>query len=362
MTYVTPETAGLETKPSGVAALWTTPRGGVQAENQACKKQKTGEETPQKTGEEVLSEEVEEIATPDVPPVPPTLTALQHRVLERLVGALDTRSCSVVVTNPHVRDNPIVYVTEPWQHMCGFSAREAIGRNPRLTQGQRSDASAMRSISSALREQRACKVMMLNYRGGLADQPFWNMLSINPVHHEGQLMLYMAHLQDYSYEIGRMVSLTPSQFCRSGEVHQRQRHLSQIRPGLLAKPTVYEAADEVQLTRPMRSSGSAPLVKRLGWDRLKYDPEHLVDRVVDTLQQLDAQIELSEHSGPDGETFSIHARVNDVACRIVVNEDLAEGSYRLSCVRVSGDTFAYHAVFRQMRDLLSDDNFASARL
>ena len=159
-----------------------------------------------------------------------------------------------------------------------------------------------------------------------------------------------------------MVSLTPSQFCRSGEVHQRQRHLSQIRPGLLAKPTVYEAADEVQLTRPMRSSGSAPLVKRLGWDRLKYDPEHLVDRVVDTLQQLDAQIELSEHSGPDGETFSIHARVNDVACRIVVNEDLAEGSYRLSCVRVSGDTFAYHAVFRQMRDLLSDDNFASARL
>ena len=42
-----------------------------------------------------------------------------------------------------------------------------------------------------MRNQRACKVLVLNFRGGHEAQPFWNMLSINPVHHQGQLMLYM---------------------------------------------------------------------------------------------------------------------------------------------------------------------------
>ena len=67
--------------------------------------------------------------------------------------------------------------------MCGFSAAQAHGRNPRLTQGSKSDPAAMRDISSALQEERACKALMLNYRSGLPDQPFWNMLSINPVRH-----------------------------------------------------------------------------------------------------------------------------------------------------------------------------------
>ena len=61
-----------------------------------------------------------------------------------------------------------------------------------------------------------------------------------------------ASLQDYSYQIGRMVTLTPAQFCRSAEHHQRQRRLgTTLQPQLLAKPTIYEADDDFSLTNPM---------------------------------------------------------------------------------------------------------------
>eukprot|EP00966_Prymnesium_polylepis_P336089 7391414-Prymnesium_polylepis.1 len=99
------------------------------------------------------------------------------------------RSC--MSARARVADNPIVFVTEPWQKMCGFSSQEAIGRNPRLTQGSQSDSSAIMEIAHNVWQQRACKVLVLNFRGGHEANPFWNMLSISPVHHRGQLMLYM---------------------------------------------------------------------------------------------------------------------------------------------------------------------------
>ena len=66
-------------------------------------------------------------------------------------------------------DNPIVYVTEPWQTMCGFTYAEANGQNPRIVQGERTDQKVVRAISGALANQSACKVQFVNYRRG--EQP-----------------------------------------------------------------------------------------------------------------------------------------------------------------------------------------------
>ena len=94
--------------------------------------------------------------------------------------------------------------------MCGYSFKEAVGRNPRLTQcaGQ-SDGDAIVSMSHAVREQRACKVLVLNFRGGHEAAPFWNMLSINPVHHQGRLMLYMVRAADFSIPLFRLAHRLP---------------------------------------------------------------------------------------------------------------------------------------------------------
>jgi len=157
-----------------------------------------------------------------------------------------------------------------------------------------------------------------------------------------------------------MVSLTPQQFCRSATFHQRQLHLRNARETLLARPTVYEHCDDTPLVDDADAIVPMPsVIKRLGWDRLTLEPEHLTDRVVDVLQRLDAQYELSETVGPDATTFSVHARLNNVAMRVLITQDSELGLYRISCTRIAGETFAYHEVFRKLRGLLSKDEFAA---
>jgi len=284
----------------------------------------------------------------------------QREVLEQVVSSLDV-STSVVITNPLMRDNPIVYVTKSWENMCGFTYEQAIGRNPRLTQGAHSDPAVVRSISGALRQQRGCKVMMLNYRSGLPNQPFWNMLSISPIVHKSQLQFYLANLQDYTYHMGKLMRLAPSQFCRSAEHHQETRRLPSsalLEARDLARPGIIETDDACAIVAAPRHSdplASAVALKRLGWSKLTLEPEHLTDRVEDALQSLDARYERIESAAHDDDVFVVNADIDGVACRVLVTRDpTCDGAYRISCTRLGGDTFRYHDALRQLREQLGD--------
>ena len=105
------------------------------------------------------------------------LTPLQQAIIKRIDGHLDTDRDSVVITNACERSSPIVYVTRAWEQMCGYSLCEAAGKNPRLTQGERTSKDTCRGMSIALKERRACKVRLVNYRG-LERVPFWNCISV----------------------------------------------------------------------------------------------------------------------------------------------------------------------------------------
>lgn len=93
--------------------------------------------------------------------------------------------------------NPIVHVTEQWQHMCGFTDDEARGRNPRVVQGTHTDPAVIQSLREAVRQQRACKALLLNYRGGQEAYPFWNMLSVSPIFDRGKLVLFMVCIRSF---------------------------------------------------------------------------------------------------------------------------------------------------------------------
>jgi len=290
-----------------------------------------------------------------------TLPPVQQQVFEKLVSALDHTS-SVVITNPLIKDNPIVYVTKPWERMCGFSSADAVGRNPRLTQGDNSDRSVITHMSAKLAEQRSCRAMLLNYRGGHPDRPFWNMLSISPVTHSGQLMFYMANLQDYSFHMTKLVSLTPTQFCKSAEAHQHRRRIpsgTRLNSRSLATPAIFEADDnfDFEVAVDASSAGHMPglQMKRLGWSKLELEPEHLADRIADCLRRMDASVDVTEGTENDDGLFVINTRLQSVAARILVSRDPSEPTaFRISCSRLGGDTFAYHEAFRQMRKLLGD--------
>ncbi|KAL3895543.1 MAG: hypothetical protein SGPRY_013487, partial [Prymnesium sp.] len=192
-----------------------------------------------------------------------------------------------------------------------------MGKNPAVVQGPATDMRVARSIGKAVKADRACKVLVLNFRGGREAHPFWNMLSVNLVKNQGDTIFHMASLQDYTYTIGKLVSLTPAQFCRSAQFHQRQRHVGDLKQDLLPVPMIYEADELVELNNPAGVRGTEVLVKRLSWDRLTLEPEILMSCIADILNGLEARYELVESKDDNGAQFAAHVRMDDLAFRIM---------------------------------------------
>nr|AML78899.1 putative LOV domain-containing protein [Pseudolycopodiella caroliniana] len=92
---------------------------------------------------------------------------------------LNQHDYSFVLCDPKLPDLPIVYASKGFLRMSGYSAHEVLGRNCRFLQGRDSDKDAVLHIRKAVREERSCQVLILNYtKQGKA---LWNLLHIAPV-------------------------------------------------------------------------------------------------------------------------------------------------------------------------------------
>ncbi len=103
----------------------------------------------------------------------------------------------IVITNPLLPDNPIVYVNPGFEKMTGYSASDVIGRNCRFMQGPDTDPATVRTLREAVRSGSPCAVEILNYtRDG---RSFWTHLSITPVRDaEGRLSQFVGVQVDVS--------------------------------------------------------------------------------------------------------------------------------------------------------------------
>ena len=75
-------------------------------------------------------------------------------------------SVAMVITNPNAPDNPIVYVNEAFERVTGYNRSSVIGRNCRFLQGDATEEGAIAQMVHALRERRACNVIVTNYKKG----------------------------------------------------------------------------------------------------------------------------------------------------------------------------------------------------
>jgi PAS domain S-box-containing protein len=115
-----------------------------------------------------------------------------RRLLDRAVAA---SSNGILITDPNLPDNPIVYANPAFERTTGYLVGEAVGRNCRFLQGEDRDQSALEELRAALREGRGCRVVLRNYRkdGSL----FWNELHVSPVHdEEGRLTNFVGVQND----------------------------------------------------------------------------------------------------------------------------------------------------------------------
>ncbi|KAG9506413.1 blue light receptor [Fusarium musae] len=105
------------------------------------------------------------------------------------IGQIDM-SCSFVVCDITLEDCPIVYVSDSFQTLTGYSRHEALGRNCRFLQSPDGkvergsprpyvDDGTVYSLKTNVEEKRETQISMINYRKG--GKPFLNFLSIIPI-------------------------------------------------------------------------------------------------------------------------------------------------------------------------------------
>jgi len=109
--------------------------------------------------------------------------------------ALHAASNGIVITRCAGPDNIIEYVNPAFEHIAGYPAAEAVGRDPRFMAAADFDAHERSQVRLALAERRAVNVVFRNMRRN--GEIFWNDLSITPVRDEyGEVTHFIGVLQD----------------------------------------------------------------------------------------------------------------------------------------------------------------------
>ncbi|XP_073054352.1 protein TWIN LOV 1-like [Primulina eburnea] len=93
--------------------------------------------------------------------------------------ALNEFPDSFTITDPCISGHPIVFASNGFLKMSGYSRDEVIGKNGRMFQGPETDRRSIMLIREAIRNERAMEISLLNYRKD--GTPFWMLFQICPV-------------------------------------------------------------------------------------------------------------------------------------------------------------------------------------
>jgi PAS domain S-box-containing protein len=89
-----------------------------------------------------------------------------------LVKALQTARQNFVISDPSLPDNPIVYASQGFLLLTGYTLEQVLGRNCRFLQGPLTDSRSVDVIRKGIEKGEDTTVCLLNYRAD--GTTFWN--------------------------------------------------------------------------------------------------------------------------------------------------------------------------------------------
>lgn len=93
-----------------------------------------------------------------------------------LIRSIQNSQQCFVITDPSLHDNPIVYASDDFLTLTGYSQEEVLGRNCRFLQGSETCQEKVASIRKAVAAGEDVSVTFVNYRSD--GESFWNSLFI----------------------------------------------------------------------------------------------------------------------------------------------------------------------------------------
>jgi PAS domain S-box-containing protein len=112
----------------------------------------------------------------------------------------------MVITNPRLPDNPIVFANDSFCRLTGYSRDAIVGRNCRFLQGAETDPADVARLRDAIAKVHPIEIDIRNYRKD--GTPFWNRLLMAPVNDAaGELAYFFASQLDVTIERERLALL-----------------------------------------------------------------------------------------------------------------------------------------------------------
>jgi PAS domain S-box-containing protein len=187
------------------------------------------------------------------------------RLRDRAIAASNN---GIVITDPNLPDNPIIFANESFLRTTGYGADEVVGRNCRFLQGQDRDQSELDELRGAIREGRECRVVLRNYKKD--GTPFWNELSISPVHDEAGRLINHVGVQNDITERKRAEEererLLAQRWKARAEAEERKRISRELHDRVAHAMGVahqsLELHDALKRTDPEAASAKMSLAKR----------------------------------------------------------------------------------------------------
>ena len=120
-----------------------------------------------------------------------------ERELELKSQAMDEAPVGISISDPDQADNPMVYVNKGFEAVTGYPESEAVGRNCRFLQGERTRKEPVAEMRKSIDEAQPVSVELRNYRKD--GSQFWNRVSIAPVRDDtGAVTNYIGFQEDVS--------------------------------------------------------------------------------------------------------------------------------------------------------------------
>jgi PAS domain S-box-containing protein len=128
----------------------------------------------------------------------------------------------MVITDPRLADNPIVFANDAFCRLSGYERGEILGRNCRFLQGPETDPDVVEKLRVAVQAGAPVQVDILNNRK--SGEKFWNRLLMAPVRDgNGELAYYFASQVDVTIERERLAGLETHNAALMAEVAGRLR-------------------------------------------------------------------------------------------------------------------------------------------
>lgn len=132
--------------------------------------------------------------------------------------AINSSSNGIILTDPHLPDNPIIFCNPAFLKTTGYSMEEVLGKNGRFLHANYRDQPGLQKVREAITAGISCHVLLKNVKKN--GEAYWNDFHLAPVYDNDNVLKYFVGIQnDITIEVKKEELLVSSTSQRRELMH-----------------------------------------------------------------------------------------------------------------------------------------------